>query len=260
MTEDAGGSLQLHALSDDAFSALPALTRLGRIVWVRCLLPDILRDVQRVLYLDADVLVVSPLADLLATPTVPIAAVANVVTPEERPRIRRLGIDDFRSFFNAGVMLMDLGELRIESAPFKLLELAAARSDDLSWADQDALNILFQGRWHALHPRWNAQNALWNAPDVAADALGAGPAEEARRSPAILHFEGPSLSKPWHALNTHPLRSRWWATFERTPWAGRGPEDRGTVTSVLRFVPERPRIWTYKRVLGWRARQVARRG
>jgi lipopolysaccharide biosynthesis glycosyltransferase len=213
-----------------------------------------------VLYLDADTLAVSPLAELFTTEVAPapIAAAANVVMPEERPRIRGLGIEDFRSFFNAGVMLLDLGELRAESAPRKLLELAAARPDDLSWADQDALNMLFNGRWHALHPRWNAQNALWNAPGVAADVLGEQPADEARLSPSILHFEGPSLCKPWHALNRHPWRSVWWAALRRTPWASTTPEDTGAVTTVLRFVPERPRIWTYSRVLGWRARRSVR--
>ena len=81
---------------------------------------------------------------------------------------------------------------------------------------------------------------------------GAEAAADARGNPAILHFEGPSLCKPWHALNTHPWRERWWATLARTPWAGTRPEDRGPATMALRFFPERLRIRAYGRLLRWR--------
>jgi lipopolysaccharide biosynthesis glycosyltransferase len=226
-------------------------------VWLRCLLADLLPEVDRVLYLDADILVCSPLDALFSIDlgAAPLAAAPNVVQPADRSRILQLGIDDYRRFLNAGVLLMDLQRLRAENASTALMEVAATTGEDLQWADQDALNVVFADRWHVLHPRWNAQNTLWTASDVADDVLGSLQADQARRSPAILHFEGPTLCKPWHALNTHPWRDEWWATLARTPWAETPAEDRGAATAALRLLPEAPRIWIYRRLIGWRARR-----
>src|SRR5207253_2718503 len=80
----------------------------------------------------------------------------------------------------------------------------------LVWPDQDACNVALEGRWLALHPRWNAQNSLWTWGDLARGVFGVDVVEEATTAPAILHFEGPSLSKPWHALCRHPWRDEYW--------------------------------------------------
>ena len=42
--------------------------------------------------------------------------------------------------------------------------------------------------------------------------------EEARRSPAIRHFEGPSVNKPWHLLCEQPGREHYMRHRAATPW------------------------------------------
>jgi lipopolysaccharide biosynthesis glycosyltransferase len=170
-----------------------------------------------------------------------------------------LGIEDHRTFFNAGVLVLDLERFRAENSRSRLLALAATRAEELAMADQDALNLVFAGRWRALHPRWNAQNTLWNSPEVANELFGETLAAEARQSPAILHFEGPSLCKPWHALNSHLWRDTWWATLARTPWAGTRAEDQGPATAVLRVLPNSLRVLGYRGLLGWRNRRSVAR-
>jgi lipopolysaccharide biosynthesis glycosyltransferase len=258
MVKASGAELRVHSVADDGVPALPAMGRYGSVVWLRFLLPDLLPEVARVLYLDADTLVLSPLAPLFATDLggAPLGAVPNVVMADQRARLLALGLDDYRQFLNSGVLLLDLDRFREEGATSTLLRIAATRADDLLWPDQDTLNLVFAGRWHALHPRWNAQNTFWSEPAVAAEILGTGPLAEARRSPAILHFEGPSLCKPWHALNAHPWRRVWHATLARTPWAGTPTEDRGAATAVLRLMPEDLRIRAYGRLLKWRDRRA----
>src|SRR4051794_17615144 len=206
--QGAGGRLVSHVVDDQRIATLPSIEPYGSVVWLRFLLPDVLQDVDRVLYIDADTLVVSDPAPLLATDLVeaPLAAVPNVVYREHRAHLQALGFDDYRRFLNSGVLVLDLDRFRAEGEADTLLEVAHARAAELQWPDQDVLNLVFAGRWHVLHPRWNAQQTLWIEPELAADVLGAGAADEARSSPAILHFEGPDLAKPWHALNTHPWR------------------------------------------------------
>jgi lipopolysaccharide biosynthesis glycosyltransferase len=256
MVDSTSAKLMMHTIDPAKTSALPTVDRWGTVVWLRFLLPDLLPDVARVLYLDADTLVVSPLAPLFATDlgSAPFAAVSNVVQPAQRARLLALGLEDYRRTLNSGVLLLDLNQLRAEGTIANLLNVAASRADELVWPDQDALNLVYRGRWHPLHPRWNAQYTLWTSPGIAIDVFGNEVATEARSCPAILHFEGPNLCKPWHALNSHPWRRTWQATLARTPWRGAPDEDRGAATSVLRLLPENIRTRAYWHLVRWRNR------
>jgi len=247
MVEDAGASLAVHAVDPAAVAPLPLVGRFGSVVWLRLLLPELLPDVRRVLYLDADTLVVSPLAPLFASDLegAPLAAVPGVTTGRERAHMSALGVDHHERHLNSGVLLLDLDRFRAEHLTDTLLRVATTRSGDLMYPDQDTLNLVFAGRWFGLHPRWNAQNMFWNEPEVAIAELGADAVDEARRSPAILHFEGPTFCKPWHAINWHPWRRVWWDTLKRTPWSGTPPEDHGTATTLLRVLPPLARIRGY---------------
>src|SRR6202035_1702072 len=92
---------------------------------------------------------------------VPLAAVANVVEPTMWARLGALGIADPHQYFNAGVLLMNLSLMRNEQTVDKIERLVEAKGDELTWFDQDALNVVTAGRWSPLHPRWNAQNSYW---------------------------------------------------------------------------------------------------
>jgi lipopolysaccharide biosynthesis glycosyltransferase len=257
MVTSAGATLKMHSVDPAATKELPAVGRWGTIVWLRFLLPDLLPNIDRVLYLDVDTLAVSTLAPLFAMDIggAPLAAVANVVQPAQREHFRALGLDDHRRLLNSGVLLFDLDRLRAEGSFADLKHVASARADELEWPDQDVLNLVYAGRWQTLHPRWNAQYTLWTSPDVARDILGDEAVTEARSDPAILHFEGPNLCKPWHALNSHPRRRDWQATLARTPWRGTPNEDRGAATAALRLLPERTRVRAYWHLLRWRNRR-----
>ncbi len=254
MVEAAGGRFVGHVLDDERLAALPSIAPYGSVVWLRFLLPEVLPEVGRVLYVDADTLAVSDLAPLMDADLggAAIGAVANVVYPEHRDHLRALGFDDYRRFLNSGVLLLDLDRFRAEGISETLLAVARDRAVDLKWPDQDVLNLVFAGRWHALDARWNAQQTLWIEPELAEDVLGADAADGARSAPGILHFEGPDLAKPWHTLNTHPWRGAWRATLARTPWRDVGLQGRSLTTTLLRAVPERTRVRAYRRLLRWR--------
>jgi lipopolysaccharide biosynthesis glycosyltransferase len=257
MVVAAGGRLQVHGIDKGTLGSLPLTEQYGTVVFLYYLLPQLLPDVERVLYIDADTLTVSSLDELFATDLegAPFGAIANIVPPAERPRIEALGIKDHRRFLNSGVLLLDLDRFRAEDATETLFRTARERAHEITYADQDTLNLVFDGRWRALHPRWNAQYTLWTAPDTAAEVFGRDQAEEARTSPAVVHFEGPGVCKPWHALNAHPLRRMWWDTLALTPWAGTPAEDRGAATTALRYLPEWARLRAYWRLLRWRERR-----
>jgi lipopolysaccharide biosynthesis glycosyltransferase len=254
---DAGTTAELHPFGEAALAVLPSKGPAwgGRMSWARLLLPELLPDLDRVLYLDADTLVVESVEALwgMALDDAPVAAVANVTEPSMRPHVESLGIDPVGGYFNAGLLLVNLKRWREEDAAAAVTRLAASR--DLPWFDQDALNVVFAGRWLPLHPRWNAQNSLWTWPDWAREVFGAETLQEATTTPAILHFEGPHICKPWHYLSQHPWRQTYLDTLASTPWAGTDLDDRTPATMLIRRLPASARLPMFLRLLHWRARR-----
>jgi len=224
--------LRFVAVSADELDQFPA-PRFPRTIWARALLPEVLPDAERVLYLDADTIVLDSAVDLWRTDLgdAPLAAVANPIYSfmEDRPR-RELGIADPRRYLNSGVLLMNLEALRRDGFGRRLLEYARAHPHN-HYPDQDALSVLYGDRHLPLHPRWNAQTTLW---DLRSYELPFTPDEvrEARAAPAIVHFVGPF--KPWHYLCSHPYGDRYFKHLAATPWDPPPVEGRTVVNGVLR--------------------------
>jgi lipopolysaccharide biosynthesis glycosyltransferase len=245
-----GGTLLSHVVSDERIDALRRPSSGGWVTWYRLVVPDVLGGVGRVVLLDGDTFICEPLGPLWTTALddSPLAAVANVVEPSKRGRVRALGIADPRTYFNAGVLLMDLDRLRSEDASSAMLRFAAENAHRISWLDQDTLNVVFNQRWKPLHPRWNAMNSLWTWASWAREVFGADAVREATQAPAVLHFEGPAMRKPWHYLNDHPWRDAYRATLARTPWASTPITDD---TPAVHFIARLPRAWRFRAYWRW---------
>jgi lipopolysaccharide biosynthesis glycosyltransferase len=258
-----GSRAVFHALDGAALDALPTKgeARGGRISWARVLLPALLAELDRVLYLDADTFVVeSPTAlwdaDLGRTP---VAAVANVTHPSMRAHVASLGAGGPGEYFNAGVLLVNLRVWRDEGVADALVRFVTGRGS-LPWFDQDALNAVFAGRWHRLDPKWNAMNSFWTWPSLAADVFAADAVAAARARPGILHFEGPTISKPWHYLSDHPWRKDYRSALAATPWAGTPLADKTLATRAIGRLPSAVRRPAFARLSAVRQRRAAGAG
>jgi lipopolysaccharide biosynthesis glycosyltransferase len=203
------------------------------LIWARTLLPELLPEVDKVLYLDADTIVVDSPVPLWHTQLgdAYFAAVANPLYPfmDDWPGTV-LGIEQPRHYVNSGVLLMSLDHMRRDGCQARLLDYARHHPDN-PCPDQDALSAMFHDRHVSLHPRWNAQATLW---DLRSQELPFTDAEvaEARADPAIVHFIGPF--KPWHYLCTHPYRARYFEHLAATPWPRPPMEGRTVANAVLR--------------------------
>jgi lipopolysaccharide biosynthesis glycosyltransferase len=217
--ERAGGHAQVHRVDEKLVAELTVMPRIGPVMWYRTLLPSLLPDVGRILYLDADTLVVASLASLfdMTLDGRPLAAVDNVLEPPQRERVARLtGSAD--GYFNSGVLLLDLAAMREGAWMERVLRTARAERDALQWPDQDALNLVFGPSRLELHPRWNVQNSLYFWGDWARDVFGEQSVRSAIADPAIIHFEGPGPAKPWHRDCEHPWREHYRDLAASTAW------------------------------------------
>jgi len=210
-----GGSAVIRWVPVDtvAFQDFWTAAHVSKMTFARLLIPGVLPDsVSKVLYLDSDILVLDDLRPLWEADLdgAIMGAVLDNLDPhfksgnpvyEEAPRVR--------NYFNAGMLLIDLCQWRRERVSEKALAYMS-KHPRTPFMDQDALNVVCDGRWKILDPRWNFHNAYRNISQF----------KDTDR-PGIVHFV--SIMKPWIAsmLSVNAglyddFRSR--TCFARTPW------------------------------------------
>ncbi|HKX07346.1 MAG TPA: glycosyltransferase family 8 protein [Stellaceae bacterium] len=183
--------------------------------YARLLIDELLpRDLERVLYLDGDILVRGDIGELWTT-DLRGRTVGAVMDLPRYPFNGKLGLPADAAYFNAGVLVIDMGRWRQLRIGERTLALAREHPERLTWADQCALNLVLHGDWTALDRVWNFQSLdmarLVNG-NVRFEAVDPGRLAAAR----LVHFNG--RSKPWHYLNDHPLKPDYLRYRSRTPW------------------------------------------
>lgn len=219
MVDGLGGSVSFVRVEDALTTGLPTRDFTLKATWYRLFLTELLPEVSRVLHLDVDTIVLDSLEPLWRTELAGnyVGAVTNVLERHHARRPQELGLTGPNAYFNAGVTLLDLELMRRDGCGEALRALAAERGRHLLWRDQDALNVVLGERRLALHPRWNLTNAIVLFP-WSVDVFGRKALAEALREPAVRHFEGPDLNKPWHYLCDRPMRRAYFRHRRRTPW------------------------------------------
>ena len=189
LAERFGQSVRLEfvPVDDSVFRGATLGPYKSHMAYCRILLPRVL-DVPRVVYLDCDVLVFRDLSELFERPL----SSGKILAAVRDSETRSLG-DDSRivadamnlpaqgAYFNSGVMLMNLDELRKQNFPERSLEFLETWSGRYRFWDQSAINFLLYGRIDALPEYWN--RASWQFDEQEDNHLG-----------CVLHYTG---SAPW---------------------------------------------------------------
>jgi len=219
----------------DGFVIKATHDRISLATYLRCFLADFLpRDVDRVLYLDCDVLVLSSVRALWDTPMDDAVAVVAVedVGAGDAARYARMCYPAAASYFNAGVMLVNLDYWRRHAVAEAAVRLFREHPERIVFNDQDILNCLFHDRKRLTDVRWNVQDGFYRA------RRPSPPPREVLLRPAILHFTN---RKPWDYDNQHPLRHLFFRYQELTVWRGLDPRGNSwdRVRRFLRLLPFR---------------------
>jgi lipopolysaccharide biosynthesis glycosyltransferase len=220
----------------------------------RLLLDDLLPPyIQRVIYLDADTLVVNSLASLYHTELDQkiIGAIQDANSPWAAgalgPNWRELGLEPSLHYFNSGVLLIDIERWRQEAVGSRCLELL--RKYRPRWGDQDALNTILAGKWLELPLRWNIQTGYLTG-DSPGWALWRSDVESAITDPAIIHYT--ERDKPWHFSSEHPRTEEWFSWLDTTAWSGwrPSPPKESRLESLTRYAMRSARRWRKRRNSG----------
>ena len=213
-----GGSLRFI----DASPAIERVKSLGASSYVsfsaysRLFLPDLVGDeFDRIVYLDGDTLVVSSLMPLREMDLAgkPFAVGYDCICNKYK---KLIGLKPDAPYFNSGVLAIDTAEWRRRRCAERVFKYMERVRHDLMFGDQDYFALVLADDAAILPPEYNflTHFQMFKSRDAVLRATGI-PArawydEEqyaaAQRRPAIHHFLGHTLGRPWYRESLNPLR------------------------------------------------------
>lgn len=186
----------LHVIDPPArlIAKLPTTALYPPVAAFPMLLPE-LTDLERVLFIDADVLVLDDVSKLWETPLEGKALGASIdsaVQICDSPRgvkdWRRLGIPPGATYMNCGVMLIDLVRWRTKNVADRVFAYLRESPGPNDFIHQEPLNAVLWDDWLRLSSRWNLLGTQVGRPFNTVEP-------EAWRDPGMVHFSG--RLKPW---------------------------------------------------------------
>lgn len=187
--------------------------------YFRLYLGECLTQLDKVLYLDCDVVVNGSLKELWET-DISFYALAGV-----RDRLNdyirvynRLGYPMEEGYINSGVLLVNLQQWRDQGFFASTTILARSLgSAFLKNHSQDIINALFHGEILMLPFRYNLlEYYLYEEEWLYLDRNYYPEIIEACKAPVIVHFCMPQ--KPWHDGCINPFKSLYYKYCQKTPW------------------------------------------
>lgn len=182
---------------------------------LKFMLPDLLVSWDKVIYLDGDIVVKDDITPLwnVDLEDHPIAAVIDSGTIYWKHEYAK----KVTSYFNSGVMVMNLQAMRDDRYPDALIERKRLLNDS-TLMDQNVFNLVFDNKVKLLPIQWNClfvnlvrAKELFEIDDLnqtyGVDYRDVG--EVARRA-CVIHYS--SKDKPWKSQST-PLHGLWYKAY-----------------------------------------------
>ena len=196
--------------------------------YYRFVILEMFEGYKKVIYIDSDLIIKRDLGDLYDI-DIKNNCVAGVRDADfigqcnhKDDRIRKyckkqLGIEDYCSYMQAGVLVINIEELKKVTSMEQLMKYA--ESGKYKYMDQDILNAVCKDRIKYLDMKWNVltdcahyriNHVIRFAPKAIYDEY-----REARKNPYIIHYAG--YLKPWHNPG-EDFANEFWMVARQTPY------------------------------------------
>lgn len=175
--------------------------------WYRVLLPEILdKDVHRVLYLDADVLVAGNIGELFRLDMTDKAIAGTIdFQSKDISTYKRCGYEPEKEYVCAGIMLMNLDYWREHDIANQVVRWGRDNNDRIQFPDQDSINYICRNAKILLPLKYDIVDGFFHD-----DYYYKNYPQELREcveSPVIIHYAGQA---PWVVeLSSHLLQDEW---------------------------------------------------
>lgn len=184
-------------VEDALFAGAPIMKQYPKEMYYRLLAARLLpQHLDKILYLDPDILVINPLRPLWETPLENrlFAAAAHIGRAELASNVNRLRLGTKAPYYNSGVLLINLEECRNKISEQKIFNYVEEHKKELVLPDQDVLNALYGDQILPLDDViWNYDARHYKSYHLASS--GKHDTKWVIQNTAILHFCG--KAKPW---------------------------------------------------------------
>ena len=172
------------------------------------------KEIDKCIYLDVDIIVNNDLS-ILFNINLKKNYIAGVISPtyyfREEINCKRLNVTSMKKYINAGVLLINLKQIRVDNMTHKFIELA---KKNFTSQDQDVLNVACYGKILTIPPKFNAMTKRLkdNNPHLR-DLFKEKDIIEANKSPVIVHYS--DKKKPWNSIGVY-MEKYWWNIAKKT--------------------------------------------
>lgn len=228
----------------------------GRL-FIASLLPE---SIDRVIYADCDTIFLNSVQelwdmDLFGCPVGMVDDTINVAYRE------LLGLSGEGTYFNSGILLIDLKAWRKQDAEKEFLHFITSQGGYIPFVDEGVLNAVFDGKIFRLPLRYNVISMIYafSHDEICRikelrQFYTREEVDSARMEPAVVHFTHNFYMqpRPWMKNCDHPLAQKYLAYKSMTPWKDESlwEDNRSAISKAYmafcHIVPKGLMIWLSK--------------
>lgn len=203
LTKSFNFELVLIRIDNKVFSSYKETNHITRAAYIRLLLPDLIANEEKILYLDCDLLIINNLETLFNTDIshLKYAGILDIAGSN----LTRLPEPYKRNYINSGVLLMNLHALRKDQSLEKMLSIYEGNHAIIDFHDQDLINMYALDEILILDSKYNYQ--------VRSEIAKKGNWDSILKENSVLHFLGGT--KPWHKNCRSHIADFWWHYADR---------------------------------------------
>lgn len=204
--------VRIYYLNRESFSVFPTNGHITQAAYYRLIIPLALKDMtQRVLYLDSDITCLDSIKELAQCDLTGYAgAVVSDLNSMVEKRTAKLHLKS-RQYFNSGFLYINIEEWNQQQISLQALNLFYSPLAESAYLDQDALNIVLEGKILYLDKKWNY---LYDVTYMT---------QKLEFPIAFLHYVG--RVKPWKIFCRHFAKDYYLQNAEQSQWADVMVED-----------------------------------